>query len=284
MKPTSLRTLWAAAIVALGWVQHVASPVFAEEPRPVLLATTTSTQDSGLLDVLVPIFEKETHATVKTIAVGTGQALALGGRGEADVVLCHAPELEKKYLAEGTMLDRRLVMHNDFVIVGPPADPAGIRGGTSAADALRRIAAAKAPFVSRGDNSGTDILEKKLWNVLGIEPKGAGWYLEAGQGMGATLRIASDKRGYTLSDRGTFLATKRGLDLEPLSQGDPKLRNVYHVMRVDPERFPRVNRAGGKAFADFLVSSEVQEIIRTFGQDKFGEPLFFPDAGAPDPD
>lgn len=284
MKPRPHRTRRIGAITSICLAFLFGAPAAAEEARPVLLATTTSTQDSGLLDVLVPIFEKETHITVKTIAVGTGQALALGGRGEADVVLCHAPALEKKYLAEGTMIDRRLVMHNDFVVVGPTADPAGVRGVSAAADVFRRIAAAKAAFVSRGDDSGTDILEKKVWSGVAIEPKGAAWYFEAGQGMGATLRIASEKRAYALSDRGTYLATKRGLDLELLSRGDPRLRNVYHVMRVDPERFPRVNRPGGKAFADFLVSSEVQEIIRSFGQDKLGEPLFFPDAGAADPD
>jgi len=256
----------------------------ADDVRPVILATTTSTQDSGLLDALVPVFEKNTGATVKTIAVGTGQALALGGRGEADVVLCHAPELEKKYVAEGTVIDRRLVMHNDFVVVGPPADPAKVHGVSAAAEALRRIAGSKATFVSRGDNSGTNILEKKLWKLAGIEPKGAPWYFEAGQGMGATLRIASEKRGYTLSDRGTYLALKGGLELDVLSQGDPSLRNVYHVMRVDPERFPKVNGAGAKAFADFLVSAEAQDIIRSFGRNKFGEPLFTPDAGQPDPD
>jgi tungstate transport system substrate-binding protein len=256
----------------------------ATDVRPVILATTTSTQDSGLLDVLVPIFEKKTGATVKPIAVGTGQALALGGRGEADVVLSHAPELEKKYVAEGTMIDRRLVMHNDFVVVGPPADPARVRGTSEASEALRRIADSKATFVSRGDNSGTNILEKTLWKLAGIEPKGASWYLEAGQGMGATLRIAAEKRGYTLSDRGTYLALRSGLELGVVSQGDPRFRNVYHVMRVNPDRFPKVNGAGATAFADFLVSAEAQDIIRTFGRDKFGEPLFYPDAGQPDPD
>ena len=275
----------ASAVVASTLVAVVLCGVArANEVRPVILATTTSIQDSGLLDVLVPIFEKKTGATVKTIAVGTGQALALGGRGEADVVLCHAPELEKKYIDEGSMIDRRLVMHNDFVVVGPPGDPARARGVAEASEALRRIADAEAPFISRGDNSGTDILEKKLWKLAAFDPKGAPWYLEAGQGMGATLRIASEKRAYTLSDRGTYLALKSDLELDVVSQGDPRLRNVYHVMRVNPDRYPKVNRTGAQALADFLVSAEAQDVIRAFGREKFGEPLFYPDAGQTDPD
>jgi tungstate transport system substrate-binding protein len=251
----------------------------AADERPIILATTTSTQDSGLLDMLVPMFEKKTGIHVKTIAIGTGQALALGARGEADVVLCHAPELEKKYVADGSMIDRRIVMHNDFVFVGPPADPAHVRGSNQAVVVLKKIADAKATFVSRGDNSGTDILEKKLWKASGVDPRGASWYLEAGQGMGATLRLASEKRAYTISDRGTYVAQRKTVELDILSQGDAELRNVYHVMLVNPAKFPKVNQSGGKAFADFLVSAESQDAIRDFGRDKFGEPLFFPDAG-----
>jgi tungstate transport system substrate-binding protein len=251
----------------------------AGDERPIILATTTSTQDSGLLDVLVPMFEKKTGIDVKVVAIGTGQALALGARGEADVVLCHAPDLEKKYVADGSMTDRRLVMHNDFVFVGPDTDPAHVRGTEQAVAVVKKIADAKATFVSRGDNSGTDILEKRLWKASGIDPKGAPWYLEAGQGMGATLRLTSEKRGYTLSDRGTYLAQRKTIELDILSQGDPELRNIYHVMLVNPAKFPKVNSSGAKAFADFLVSAEAQAVIRSFGREKFGEPLFFPDAG-----
>jgi tungstate transport system substrate-binding protein len=260
-------------------VFSLAAPTRAADERSIILATTTSTQDSGLLDMLVPMFEKKTGIHVKTIAIGTGQALALGARGEADVVLCHAPELEKKYVADGSMVDRRNVMHNDFVFVGPPADPARVRGTEQAVAVLKKIADAKATFVSRGDDSGTDILEKKLWKASGIDPKGAPWYLEAGQGMGATLRLASEKRAYTISDRGTYVAQRKTVELDILSQSAPELRNVYHVMLVNPAKFPKVSQSGAKAFADFLVSAEAQDAIRGFGRKKFGEPLFFPDAG-----
>ena len=253
-------------------------------PRPVLaaqaviLSTTTSTQDSGLLDVLVPLFEKQTGYTVKTISVGTGQALALAAKGEADVCLVHAPDSEKKYVADGLLLNRRLVMHNDFIIVGPAEDPAKIRGLTHAVDALKRIAESKATFVSRGDNSGTHQLEKKLWQEAKVQPAGA-WYLESGQGMGATLTIASEKRAYTVTDRGTYLASQTRLQLVNLVEKDRILLNIYSVLEPNATKFPRINAAGGKAFADFMVAPDTQEVIRKFGVDKYGEPLFFPDAG-----
>jgi tungstate transport system substrate-binding protein len=246
--------------------------------QAVILSTTTSTQDSGLLDVLVPMFEKKTGYTVKTISVGTGQALALGAKGEADVCLVHAPDSEKKYVADGLLLNRRLVMHNDFIIVGPAGDPARIKGLTSAVDALKRIAESKATFVSRGDNSGTHQLEKKLWKEAKVSPAGA-WYLQAGQGMGATLGIASEKRAYAVTDRATFLAFQKRVQLANLVQKDRILLNIYSVLEANAAKFPRVNATGGKAFADFMVSKEVQDVIKTFGVDKFGEPLFFPDAG-----
>ena len=244
----------------------------------VILATTTSTQDSGLLDVLVPLFEQRTGYTVKTISVGTGQALALGGRGEADVVLVHAPEAEKRYVAEGTLINRQLVMHNDFIVVGPKEDPAEIRSVKKASDALRKIAEAKAAFVSRGDNSGTHQLEKRLWKEAGQDPVGD-WYLESGQGMGQTLAIATEKRAYTLTDRATYLALKKRLTLDILVERDKSLLNIYSVMEINPARFPKINAAGGKAFADFMVSPAAQEVIKSFGVEKFGEPLFYPDAG-----
>jgi tungstate transport system substrate-binding protein len=245
----------------------------------VILSTTTSTQDSGLLDVLVPMFEKKSGLTVKTISVGTGQALALAARGEADVTLAHAPAVEKKYVTEGKMSNRRLVMYNDFVIIGSADDPARIKGMPSAVEALKKIAASQSRFVSRGDKSGTHTLELGLWKQAGIEaPKGA-WYIESGQGMGATLGIANDRRAYTLTDRGTWLAFQKRVDLPILVEKDKPLLNIYSVMEVNPANGPRVNPSGGKAFADFMVSPEVQGVIKTFGVDKFGQPLFVPVAG-----
>lgn len=251
--------------------------------RVVILATTTSTQDSGLLDALVPAFERRTGYTVKTIAVGTGQALALAARGEADVTLAHAPELEKRYVAEGRLANRRLVMVNDFVLVGPETDPAKIAGEKSAVAAFRRIAAAGARFVSRGDRSGTHVLEQALWKQAGIAPA-APWYIESGQGMGATLGLAADRRAYTLSDRATLLAFGRRLALKPMVEGDRPLLNVYSVLEVNPANGPRVNAAGGKALADFLLSPEAQAVIRTFGADRYGRALFVPVAGTREDD
>jgi tungstate transport system substrate-binding protein len=248
------------------------------QKTPVILSTTTSTQDSGLLDVLVPLFERQSGYSVKTIAVGTGQAIALAARGEADVVLAHAPALEKKQVAEGKALNRRLVMYNDFVIIGPTDDPAKIQGTKKAAEAMKAIAASGARFVSRGDNSGTHTLEKTLWKLAGVEPQG-GWYIESGQGMGATLGIADDRKAYTLTDRGTYLAFQKRVRLPILVEGDKPLLNIYSVMEVNPANGPKVNAAGGKAFADFMVSTDVQTIIKTFGVDKYGQPLFVPVAG-----
>jgi tungstate transport system substrate-binding protein len=255
----------------------------AAQRPPVILSTTTSTQDSGLLDVLVPLFERQTGYGVKTIAVGTGQALALAGRGEADVVLAHAPALEKKYIADGRMLNRRLVMYNDFVIIGPAEDPARIKRMTKAADAMKAIASSGSRFVSRGDNSGTHNLEKELWKLAGVEPQ-TGWYIESGQGMGATLGIADDRKAYTLTDRGTYLAFQKRVRLPILLEGDRPLLNLYSVMEVNPANGPKVNTAGGKAFADFMVSADVQRVIKTFGVDKYGQPLFVPVAGTKEED
>ena len=249
----------------------------------VVLSTTTSTQDSGLLDVLIPLFEKQSGLTVKPVSVGTGQALALAARGEADVALVHAPALEKKYVAEGKLLNRRLVMYNDFIVIGPEADPAMIRGEARAASALAKIAAAGARFVSRGDKSGTHILEQTLWKEAGVTPA-APWYIESGQGMGATLGIADDRRAYTLTDRATYLAFSKRVALKPLVEGDRALFNVYSVMEVNPANGPRVNAAGGKAFADFMLAPATQATIKTFGVEKFGQPLFVPVAGKKDED
>ena len=252
-------------------------------PSTVVLSTTTSTQDSGLLDVLIPLFEKQSGLTVKPVSVGTGQALALAARGEADVALVHAPSLEKKYVTEGKLLNRRLVMYNDFIVIGPEDDPAKIRAEKRAVPAFAKIAAAGARFVSRGDKSGTHILEQALWKEAGVTPA-APWYIESGQGMGATLGIADDRRAYTLTDRGTYLAFSKRLALKPLVEGDKALFNVYSVMEVNPANGPRVNAAGGKAFADFMLAPATQAVIKTFGVDKFGQPLFVPIAGKKDED
>ncbi|HEV8721337.1 MAG TPA: substrate-binding domain-containing protein [Candidatus Binatia bacterium] len=250
------------------------------EPKDknVILSTTTSTQDSGLLDVLVPLFEKQTGYTVKTISVGTGQAVALAAKGDADVALVHAPSLEKQYVAEGKLPNRRLVMYNDFVIIGPRSDPAKIKSAKTASAALRLIEQSKSRFVSRGDNSGTHNLEKTLWKEAGIEPKGA-WYIEAGQGMGATLGIANERNAYTITDRGTYLALGSRITLPILGEGDKALLNIYSVMEVNPANGPRINTAGGKAFADFMVAPQTQSVIKNFGVEKFGQPLFVPLAG-----
>lgn len=277
-----------ARFLALVWLivgaplLGMGGPVSAQS-SVVILSTTTSTQDSGLLDVLVPMFERKSGLTVKTISVGTGQALALAARGEADVTLAHAPGLEKKYVEDGKMSNRRLVMYNDFVIIGPPDDPAKIEGLPKAVDALERIAESRARFVSRGDKSGTHVLEQGLWKQAGIEPKGA-WYIESGQGMGQTLGIANDRRAYTLTDRGTYLAFRRRVDLPILVEKDRPLLNIYSVMEVNPANGPRVNAAGGRAFAEFMLASETQAVIKAFGVDKYGQPLFVPVAGKEDED
>jgi len=248
----------------------------------MILATTTSTQDSGLLDVLLPIFEQKTGYKVKTIAVGTGQALAMGEKGEADVLLVHAPDAEKKVLASGATINRLLVMHNDFVIVGPTSDVAQIKGKTTM-EALAAIAKSGALFVSRADDSGTDKMEKKLWKKVGIKPANT-WYLEAGAGMGQTLKIADEKKGYTLTDRATYLAQKKNLSLQIVVEGDATLLNIYHVMTVNSEKFSKVNQQAAKAFSDFLLSAEGQALIAAYGKDKFGQPLFFADGGKTEKD
>jgi tungstate transport system substrate-binding protein len=268
--------LW--SIVTLSLLILVAVSTQAQE-KTVILSTTTSTQDSGLLDVLVPIFEKQTGYFVKTIAVGSGQAMAMGEKGEADVLLVHSPAAEKKFVAEGYGINRRIIMHNDFVVVGPPEDPAKVKGMKSASEAFKRIAAGNALFLSRADKSGTHVKEMDIWKAAGIKSEGEKWYQQTGLGMGQTLSVANEKKGYTLADRGTYLAVKKNLQMDILVEGDGILLNVYHVIEVNPAKWPKVNTAGGKAFADFMVAKETQEIIRTFGVDKYGSPLFFPDAG-----
>jgi len=269
-------------IILLGMVTLLfisgANSVHAQR-KAIILATTTSTQDSGLLDKLIPIFEKKTGYFVKTIAVGSGQAMAMGQKGEADVMLVHSPAAEKKFVAEGHGINRRIIMHNDFVIVGPPEDSAKIKGMKSASESFKKIASANSLFLSRGDNSGTHAKEKSIWKATGINPEGEKWYQQTGLGMGQTLNVTAEKKGYTLADRGTYLALKKNLGLDIQVEGDAILLNVYHVMEVNPAKWPKVNAAGAKAFADFMVSKETQDIIKIFGVDKYGSPLFFPDAG-----
>lgn len=245
----------------------------------LILATTTSTQDSGLLDVLVPMFEEQTGYIVQTVAVGTGAALKMAEEGNADVLLVHAPSSEKALMDAGWGKDRYLIMHNDFVIVGPADDPAGIKGSATAVEAFQKIFDAGATFITRGDDSGTNKMEISLWGKAEKEPTGAAWYVESGQGMGATLTITSEKSGYTLTDRATYLANKDNLTLDILVEGDPALLNVYHVITVNPEKWPKSNYDGAMAFAEFMTDAATQEVIGQFGVEKFGQPLFFPDAG-----
>jgi tungstate transport system substrate-binding protein len=248
------------------------------QTRNIILATTTSTQDSGLLDELIPLFEEQTAYRVKTIAVGTGEALAMGSRGDADVLLAHAPSREKEIVEAGHVVNRQIVMHNDFLIVGPEGDAAGIHGSSNGAESVSTIAEVEARFASRGDNSGTHFREQSLWEAAGIDPEGE-WYISTGQGMGATLMVSAELGAYTLTDRGTYLATLDRTNLVPHVEGDPLFLNIYSVMEVNPDSFPNVNNAGAKAFSEFLLGNEAQEIIREFGIEQFGQPLFFPDAG-----
>ena len=246
--------------------------------KDIIFATTTSTQDTGLLDVLIPIFEKKTGYRVKTISVGSGQAMALGERGEADVLLVHSPEAEEKFIGRGFGVNRRIVMHNDFVILGPKSDPAKIKGAKQAGAAFKKIAAAKSLFVSRGDNSGTHVKEQKLWKTTGLNPEKEKWYQQTGLGMGQTLAVVNEKLGYTLCDRASYLSMKNKIDLVILAEGDTSLMNIYHVIEINPKKFPKVNSGGARAFADFWVAPDTQKAIREFGVKKFGGQLFYPDA------
>jgi len=243
----------------------------------MILATTTSTYDTGLLDELLPMFEKKHGIKVKVIAIGTGQALAMGRAGNADALLVHAPAAEEAFMAEGHGEERIAVMHNDFLLVGPGSDPAKVKGMKDAARALGKIAEAKATFVSRGDDSGTHKRELALWRKAGVKPAGD-WYIECGQGMAETLRIAYQKGGYTLADRGTYLSQKEVIGSVPLVEGDPALLNPYHVIVISKRKHPKVKSEYAKKFAHFLIEPEVQGFIGSFKVDEYGEPLFHPDA------
>lgn len=263
----------------------VATPETVTEPTPnaatavsLILATTTSTQDSGLLDYLLPYFEQEYGVNVDVIAVGTGQAIQLGVDGNADVLLVHDRTREDEFMTAGHGSRREDVMYNDFIIIGPASDPAGIRGQTDAAAAFSQIAAANAPFISRGDDSGTHGKEKKLWQAAGITPTGE-WYISAGQGMGAVLTMANEQQAYTLSDRATYLArTLEGTELEILVEGDAQLFNPYGVMTVNPDKGTHIQADLANQFVDWLISLPAQELIAQYGVDKFGSPLFMPDS------
>jgi tungstate transport system substrate-binding protein len=248
----------------------------------LILATTTSTQDSGLLDVLVPAFEAKTGFKVQVVAVGSGAALKLGEQGNADVLLVHSPAAEVTYMNNGFGSDRGLVMHNDFILVGPASDPAGIKTATSAVDAFQKIAASGTQFISRGDASGTNTKELALWKSANISPAGQTWYVESGQGMGATLTIASEKAAYTLTDRATFLANQSNLQLALLYEGDHALLNIYHVIVVNHAKWPSTNLDGATSFANYITSPEGQALIGSYGVDKYGQQHFIPDAGKTD--
>jgi tungstate transport system substrate-binding protein len=245
--------------------------------KEIILATTTSTYDTGLLDAMIPICEEQSEYTDKIVAVGTVKALTMGREGNADLLLVHAPPAEKEFMDEGFGSERFLVMHNDFIFVGPEGDPAGIEDLELPTDVLAAVADREVPFVTRGDDSGTHKKELSYWAEAGITPQGE-WYIESGQGMGATLRIASELDAYTLSDRSTYLAQREIIDSAILVEGHESLLNVYHVMIVNPELWETVNLEGAQALAAFFVSSEGQELIRGFGVDIYGQPLFFPDA------
>jgi tungstate transport system substrate-binding protein len=247
-----------------------------KETNTMILATTTSTQDSGLLDVLIPIFEEKHHIKVKTIAVGTGQALAMGEQGEADALLTHAPEAEAKLVENEDVINRKRVMYNDFIIVGPKTDPAGIHG-TNVKTAFQRIYEAKATFVSRGDDSGTHKVELDLWQAAELDPEKESWYLETGQGMGNTLQLSAEKEGYVLTDRATYLSHAKNYEqMVILLEGDDVLLNIYHVMQVNDEKHSLVNGEASKLFVEFMISDEAVENIKAFGMEQYGQPLFFP--------
>ena len=255
----------------------------------LILATTTSTQDSGLLDVLIPLFEQQTGFKVKTTAVGSGAAMQMGQEGNADILLVHSPAAEKTFMTDGWGKDRLLVMHNDFILVGPANDPATIKG-LGPTDAMKAIAAAgdagTAFFVARADKSGTSTKELGMWTKAELDPATTkpAWYIETGQGMGATLTIASEKGAYTLTDRATYLANKANLQLEILLEGNNALLNVYHVITVSPDKWPKVNYDGAMTFAKWIISPDVQAVIAEFGKDKYGQALFTPDADKTDAD
>jgi tungstate transport system substrate-binding protein len=273
VRRTAIRVVVAASLLTLAGCGPDESEASAGSSGSMILATTTSTQDSGLLDEILPLFDQKSDCTVKTVAVGSGQAMEMGEKGDADVLLVHSPDDEEQFMADGHGSSREAVMHNDFVVVGPPDDPAGVADASDAADALSRIAEEKASFASRGDDSGTHAKELSLWEEARVEPQGS-WYIETGQGMGETLTIADQKQAYTLADRSTFLATD-GLESDIAFEGSDDLRNNYHVIVVDHEG---TNTGCAQEFSSWILDEPVQRTIGTFGVEEFGEQLFEPDA------
>ncbi|MBF0318489.1 MAG: substrate-binding domain-containing protein [Nitrospirae bacterium] len=267
-----------APVIALALTIPASQMAFAD--ASIRCASTTSTQNSGLFDYILPIFQKKSGIKVDVVAVGTGAAIEIGKRGDIDVVFVHAKDEEMKAVQEGLFVNRRDVMYNDFVLVGSPQDPAGVKGMKSAVAALKNIAQKETPFVSRGDKSGTHTKELIIWKEAGIEPKGKGWYMEAGQGMERTQRIADEHRAYTLTDRGTWLAKKDKLELQILIEGDPILFNQYGVMAVNPAIHKHAKHKEAMVFIQWLTSKEGQESIASF-KDKNGNSLFIPNAPAP---
>lgn len=270
-----LVTIALAIIVIPGCTGKQAAPAPKPKPTTLILATTTSTQDTGLLDFLIPKFEKRYNIKVKTIAVGTGEALAMGQRGDADVLMVHSRKAEDQFVADGFGVNRRDLMYNDFVIIGPETDPAGIKGSTDPSAAFKKITQSQATFVSRGDNSGTHKKEQSIWDKAGIKPSGS-WYVSAGQGMGETARITNEKQGYTLIDRGTYLALKKSLKLVILVENAKDLLNPYGVIAVNPAKFPKVHYVEAMLFIGWITSPDVQKMIGEFGKDRYGQAMFVP--------
>jgi len=265
-------------VALLGGLTGLANPA-ASQPatNELIILTTTTTQDSGILRVLTDAFAKKSGLTVKAIVAGSGDILKQGARGEGDVLLTHSPDAEKTWMADGNGTSRKLVMYNDFVIIGPETDPAKVKG-LKAAEALRRIAETESAFVSRGDQSGTHVRELAMWKRAGVDPKGQSWYRETGQGQGLTMDVASQFQAYAFTDRGTYLTQAKRIGLPVLVENDPALYNIYHVMPVNPAKFPKVNSSAGQAFADWIVSTEGQAVIAEVGKAQYGRSLFMPAA------
>lgn len=268
-------TLVLAILIIPGCIGKQAAPAPKPKPTTLILATTTSTQDTGLLDFLIPKFEKRYNIKVKTIAVGTGEALAMGQRGDADVLMVHSRKAEDQFVADGFGVNRRDLMYNDFVIIGPESDPAGIKESTDPSAAFKKITQSQTTFVSRGDTSGTHKKEQSIWDKAGIKPSG-GWYVSAGQGMGETARITNEKQGYTLIDRGTYLALKKSLKLVILVENAKDLLNPYGVIAVNPAKFPKVHYVEAMLFIGWITSPDVQKMIGEFGKDRYGQAMFVP--------